>query len=73
MFKIGNDNKGRLLVTNGISFEDFKNISHIENTINNIISDKSNYIWFEDEKGQRFIPNSKIHIGLIEGLPYLDE
>lgn len=72
-FKIGENNKGQLILTNGFSFEDFKEISHIENIINSLIDNESNYVWFEDEKGQRFVPSGKIYIGLIEGLTYISE
>lgn len=37
-----------------------------EKTINAFINSKDTRIWFEDEKGQRFVPHGKIHIGSIE-------
>ncbi len=37
-----------------------------ENTINSFTESDNCRIWFEDEKGQRFIPHGKIKIHSIE-------
>lgn len=41
-------------------------LQNAEKTINSFIDNNNTRIWFEDEKGQRFIPHGRIHIGSVE-------
>lgn len=49
----------------GISLTGIKEISHIENMINNIQMESNTKIYFQDENGNVFFPNGNIHIGVV--------
>lgn len=49
----------------GISLTGIKEISHIENMINNIQTKSNTKIYFQDENGNVFFPSGNIHIGVM--------
>ena len=49
----------------GISLTGIKEISHLENMINNIQTKSNTKIYFQDENGNVFFPNGNIRIGVM--------
>lgn len=49
----------------GISLTGIKDISHLENMINNIQTKSNTKIYFQDDDGNMFFPSGNIHIGVM--------